>query len=102
LSLYKHADTDIVRHVKVIGDRSPFEGDSAYWTDRAVRISRSPRRAKLKARQKNCCAWCQGFLYWNEPQEIHHVDRDRQNNRLTNLKLDHRHCHDIRHYVEYA
>jgi RNA-directed DNA polymerase len=83
LSLYKHADTDIVRHVKVIGDRSPFDGDMTYWTDRAVRISRSPRRAKLKAKQKNRCAWCQGFLYWNEPQELHHVDRDRRNDRLS-------------------
>ncbi len=102
LSLYKHADTDIVRHVKVSGGRSPFDGDMTYWSDRAVRICRSPRRAKLKAKQKNRCAWRQGFLYWNEPQELHHVDRDRRNDRLTNLRLDHRHCHDVRHYVEYA
>jgi RNA-directed DNA polymerase len=101
-SLYKHADTDIVRHVKVIGDRSPFDGDTAYWTERAIRNSRSPLRAMLKAKQENRCAWCQGFLHWNEPQELHHVDRDTRNNRRSNLRLGHRHCHDGIHRVGYA
>jgi RNA-directed DNA polymerase len=102
LSLYKHIDTEIVRHVKVVGNRSPFDGDTAYWADRAVRNSKSPLWARLKARQENRCAWCQGILCWNEPQEVHHVDRDRQNNRLTNLRLVHRHCHDVVHRVGYA
>jgi RNA-directed DNA polymerase len=102
LSLYKHADTEIVRHVKVTGDRSPFDGDLAYWSERAVRNSRSPLRARLIAKQGNCCVWCQGILYWNDPQEPHHVDRDRRNNRLSNLWLVHRHCHDGIHRVEYA
>lgn len=102
LSLYKHADTEIVRHVKVIGSRSPFDGDMAYWTERAVRNSRSPLRARLKVKQNNRCAKCQGFLYWNDPQEKHHLDRDRRNNRITNFWLLHRHCHDDTHRVGYA
>lgn len=102
LALCKHADTAITRHVKVIGSRSPFDGDTAYWADRAVRNSKSPLWAKLKAKQENRCAQCQGFLYWNEPQELHHVDQDRRNNRLTNLWLVHRHCHDGIHRVGYA
>jgi len=102
LSLYKHADTEITRHVKVIGDRSPFDGNMTYWTDRAVRNSKSPLSAKLKAKQENRCVWCRGFLYWDEPQEVHHADRNRQNNHFTNLQLDHRHCHDVIHRVEYA
>lgn len=102
LALDKHADTEITRHVKVIGDRSPFDGDTAYWADRAVRNSKSPLWAKLKAKQANRCVQCQGFLYWNEPQELHHVDQDRRNNRMSNLRLIHRHCHDGVHRVGYA
>lgn len=102
IALYKHADTEIVRFVKVIGDRSPFDGNETYWTDRAIRNSRSPVRAKLKAKQDNRCAHCHGILYWNEPQEVHHADRDRQNNRRANLRLVHRHCHDALHRVGYA
>ncbi|HYA37313.1 MAG TPA: group II intron reverse transcriptase/maturase, partial [Candidatus Methylomirabilis sp.] len=102
LALDKHADTEITRHVKVIGARSPFDGDAAYWSERAVRNSRSPLRARLIAKQKNRCVWCRGILYWNDPQERHHLDRDRQNNRLSNLWLVHRHCHDDIHRVGYA
>jgi RNA-directed DNA polymerase len=102
LVLDKHAATEITRHVKVIGARSPFDGDTAYWSERAVRNSRSPLRARLIAKQKNRCVWCRGTLYWNDPQERHHLDRDRQNNRLSNLWLVHRHCHDDIHRVEDA
>ncbi len=102
LSLYQHAATEITRHVKVIGDRSPFDGEAAYWSERAVRNSRSPLRARLIAKQKNRCVWCRGILYWNDPQEKHHLDRDRRNNRPSNLWLVHRHCHDGVHRVEYA
>lgn len=102
LSLHKHAATEIVRHVKVVGDRSPFDGDVAYWTERAVRNGRSPLLTKLRAKQKNRCAWCQGFLHWDEPHEVHHVDRNRRNNSPTNLRLGHRHCHDREHRVKYA
>ncbi len=102
LLLDKHADTEITRHVKVIGARSPFDGEAAYWSERAVRNSRSPLRARLIAKQGNRCVWCRGILYWNDPQEKHHLDRDRRNNRPSNLWLIHQHCHDGVHRVEYA
>ena len=102
LTLYKHADTEIVRHVKVVGNRSPFDGDMAYWTGRALRNSKSPLLAKLKAMQANRCAWCKGILYWNDPVEVHHKDHDRRNNRLSNLELGHEHCHDDIHRVMYT
>jgi RNA-directed DNA polymerase len=102
LSLYNHSDTAIARHVKVSGHRSPYDGDVAYWTNRAVRSSKSPLWGVLKAKQANRCDWCTGRLYWNEPQELHHVDRNSRNNRMANLRLVHRHCHDDIHRVGYA
>lgn len=102
LALHKHADTEIVRHVKVVGNRSPFDGDMAYWTGRAIRNSKSSLVAKLKAKQANRCARCKGVLYWNDPLEVHHADQDRQDNRLSSLRLVHRHCHDDIHRVMYT
>src|SRR5262249_9651391 len=37
--LRRHTATKIVRHIKVQGSRSPFDGDWAYW---ATRLGRSP------------------------------------------------------------
>jgi len=31
-ALFQHSDTRIVRHVKVVSSRSPFDGDWVYWT----------------------------------------------------------------------
>jgi hypothetical protein len=51
--LRRHTATKIVRHIKVQGSRSPFDGDWAYW---ATRLGRnplvSPRRARLLREQK--------------------------------------------------
>jgi RNA-directed DNA polymerase len=98
-TLKNHVDTKIVRHEKVVGNRSPFDGDMAYWTGRAIRNSKSSLVAKLKAKQANHCEKCQGILYWNDRVEIHHKDGDNQNNKMTNQKLIHRHCHDVVHRV---
>jgi len=102
LALDKHAATEITRHVKVVVNRSPFDGDAAYWSEGSVRNSRSPLRARLIAKQTNRCVWCHGVLCWNDPQEGHHLDGERRNNRLSNLWLVHRHCHDDIHGVGYA
>ncbi|MFB2891414.1 group II intron maturase-specific domain-containing protein [Aerosakkonemataceae cyanobacterium BLCC-F50] len=31
LRLLRHAQTPIVRHIKVVGDKSPYDGDIIYW-----------------------------------------------------------------------
>lgn len=35
-----HSETHIIRHVKVKGEKSPFDGDSEYWTKRVNRTKR--------------------------------------------------------------
>jgi RNA-directed DNA polymerase len=58
-TLVKYADTAIVRHVKVQGARSPFDGDAPYW---ATRLGRSPelptRVTTLLQRQNGKCSHC--------------------------------------------
>ena len=46
IKLIKHADTAIERHVKVKGDKSPFDGDTPYW---AARMGKHPEMPATKA-----------------------------------------------------
>mgnify|MGYP006423079813 FL=1 len=100
LRLIRHAETPIVRYVKVKGDKSPFDGDWVYWSKR---ISNgyggiSPRVAKLVKRQKGRCNHC-GQHFHNEDQiEVDHVVPKSQGGKDTynNLQALHRHCHDVK------
>jgi RNA-directed DNA polymerase len=43
-TLARHDDTPIVRHVKVQGDKSPYNGDWVYWGERLQRDPTKPPR----------------------------------------------------------
>ncbi|HEU4792098.1 MAG TPA: group II intron maturase-specific domain-containing protein, partial [Nitrolancea sp.] len=98
--LAHHADTPIVRHVKVEGTRSVFDGDWSYW---ARRLGRHPELSKSKAellkRQKGRCAHCGlFFVRMDELLEIDHTKPLSQGGRnwKANRQLLHRHCHDAK------
>lgn len=93
-----HAEHKIQRHIKVAGTKSPYDGDWPYWTKRLRRTPEiSPRVAILLKTQKGKCARCQLRFKADDLVEVHHMDRDRTNNATENLKLLHRHCHDVMH-----
>ncbi len=96
--LYLHGDTLIKRHVKIIGDRSPFDGDVVYW---ATRLGHSPgistKKAKLLKRQKGRCWYCNLPFSSTDIMEVHHIDHDGSNNHYYNLALVMGHCHDTLH-----
>jgi RNA-directed DNA polymerase len=85
-TLRKHTDTHIQRH------------DWLYWSKR---LQKHPMlyktKAALLARQKGKCRWCGLNFQDGDLMEIDHEDMDRSNNRPSNLRLLHRHCHDDRH-----
>ena len=93
--LLRHGATKIVRHIKVQGSRSPFDGDWAYW---ATRLGHSPllspRRARLLKEQKGKCGYCKLHFRHEDILEVHHVDGNHKNNKRNNLMLIHGHCHD--------
>jgi RNA-directed DNA polymerase len=98
LELNQHASVAIVRHTKVNGNASPYDGNWSYW---AVRREKHPgislRLAKVLKQQRGRCQAC-GLVF--TPQalvEIHHLDGDHGNNRQDNLTAIHRHCHDQIH-----
>ncbi len=97
-TLYNHAETPIVRHTKVKGDKSPYDGDWVYWSSRRGKYTGIKNQvAKLLKRQKGKCSHCGLYFEPDALIEVHHIDRNRSNNKTSNLTLMHRHCHDIIH-----
>jgi RNA-directed DNA polymerase len=96
--LASHSSTKIVRHVKVQGGRSLFDGDWAYWVSRmGYYPGISPRLALLLKGQGGKCGYCGLYFTPDALIETHHRDRDRRNNQRGNLEALHRHCHDAVH-----
>lgn len=96
--LFRHSDLKIKNHTKVRGDKSPYDGDYLYWSQRMGRhpMVRSNVATLLKI-QKGKCSYCSNYFLPEEVLEIHHVDKNHDNNDKTNLRLIHGHCHDNVH-----
>jgi len=97
LRLLKHSATEIVRHVQVKGDASPYDGNLVYWSSRMGKNPEVPKDvATLLKQQKGKCAHC--GLYFTEESvlEVDHVIPKSKGGRNSydNLQLLHRHCHD--------
>jgi len=85
-------------HQKVNGDKSPFDGDWAYWAKRGkFDPSLDILRQKIIVKQKGICPECSQVLLTGEPMELHHKDWNHVNNRMKNLAILHRHCHQDLH-----
>jgi len=97
-TLARHEDTPIIRHVKVCGDKSPYDGDWLYWSQRLGKDPQKPQRVvRLLRQQKGRCGQCGLRFAAEDVMEVHHQDGNRNNNRYTNLVLLHGHCHDQVH-----
>jgi RNA-directed DNA polymerase len=95
--LTKHQDVNIVRHIKVQGQRTPYDGDWAYWASRMGKYPELPNRvAKLLKRQNGKCSHCGLYFHDEDLIEIDHIIPKslggKSNDR--NLQALHRHCHD--------
>uniref|UniRef100_UPI0025EDF50E group II intron reverse transcriptase n=1 Tax=Okeania sp. SIO2F4 TaxID=2607790 RepID=UPI0025EDF50E len=95
--LNQHADVPIIRHIKVKGNKSPYDGNWTYWSSR---IGKHPGVRKevttLLKRQKGKCAHS-GLTF--RPTDLIEVDHiiprsEGGDNTYGNKQLLHRHCHD--------
>ena len=92
-----HSDTDIIRHIKVKGESSPYDGNLMYWSTRMGRNPLMPmRKAKLLKIQKGKCKLCQLTFRHNDVLEEDHIIPKAIGGKdyYKNLQLLHRHCHD--------
>ncbi|WPF88566.1 group II intron reverse transcriptase/maturase [Cyanobacterium aponinum AL20118] len=97
MRLLNHSETEIKRHTKVKGEKSPFDGDWIYWT---TRIGKHPevttRMATLLKKQKGKCNHCGLNFTSNDLIEIDHIIPKSKGGKdlYKNLQALHKHCHD--------
>jgi RNA-directed DNA polymerase len=99
LRLLDHASTPIVRHVKVKGESSPYDGNLVYWSKRMGESPGLPTRVTtLLKRQKGKCAQCELHFREEDVMEIDHKIPKSQGgkDKYDNWQLLHRHCHDTK------
>ncbi|MGL5806174.1 MAG: group II intron reverse transcriptase/maturase [Xenococcaceae cyanobacterium] len=84
------------KFVNVKGEKSPFDGDITYWSERNSKLYDGITSKVLK-RQHHSCATCGLKLTGEEKVHLHHVDENHQNWKWQNLVAIHESCHDYLH-----
>jgi RNA-directed DNA polymerase len=105
IPLLKHRETPIMRHIKVQGTRSPYDGDWLYWSIRLGKHPEVPKRvATLLKHQNGQCRACGLFFKDGDRWELDHILARSQGGKdvYTNLQLLHRHCHVTKTGLERA
>jgi RNA-directed DNA polymerase len=105
LQLQYHSKIPIIRHVKVKGTASPFDGNLIYWATRTGKTTLIPPiKANLIKEQKGKCGLC-GKLFL--PEDI--IERDHiipkafgGLNRKDNVHVVHNYCHREKTNAEMA
>ncbi len=83
-------------YVKIQGDKSPFDGDAAYWINRVNRKYDGIRHKLIKS-QDTKCPMCNLRLRVTDEIHVHHVNHDHSDNQRQNLQVVHRACHQLPH-----
>jgi len=99
LRLLKHSEfgSSSTSYVKVNGDKSPYEGDTVYWSSRLGKNLGMPsRKAKLLKEKKGKCQECGlHFQEWDVLEIDHKIPRALgDKDEWKNLQLLHRHCQE--------
>jgi 5-methylcytosine-specific restriction endonuclease McrA len=84
------------KHVNVKGEKSPFDGDIAYWSERNSKLYECETSKALK-RQNHTCGYCGLKTLSDEKVHLHHVDGNHNNWKNNNLLAIHESCHDYIH-----
>jgi len=87
------------KHVNVKGNKSPYDGDLTYWSERNSKLYDGITSKVLK-RQNHSCARCGLKLISMERVNLHHKDENHHNWNLNNLEALHQSCHDYLHMIK--
>ena len=94
-----HSETKIIRHIKVKGEASPYNGKTIYWASRRGKHPEVKASiARMLKRQKGKCNYCHlDFLPEDIIETDHITPRNAGGDNSTdNLQLLHKHCHDVK------
>ncbi|MGJ5676803.1 MAG: group II intron reverse transcriptase/maturase [Nostochopsis sp.] len=84
------------KHVMVKGNKSPYDGDIVYWSERNSKLYDN-HTAKALKRQNHTCGYCGMKLLSDEKVHLHHADGNHNNWKTKNLIAVHESCHDYIH-----
>ncbi|MGB5595921.1 MAG: reverse transcriptase domain-containing protein [Crocosphaera sp.] len=84
------------RHVNVKGNKSPYDGDLVYWSQRNSKLYDNLTSKSLK-RQNHSCGYCGLKLTSSERVHLHHIDGNHSNWKSKNLLAVHESCHKYIH-----
>jgi len=84
------------KFVCVMGEKSPYDGDLTYWSERNSKLYNDNTSQALK-RQNHKCGHCGLKLLSDEKVHLHHVDGNHNNWKSKNLLAIHESCHDYIH-----
>lgn len=83
------------KFINVKGDKSPYDGDITYWSERECKLYDSIS-AQLIKKQKHTCGVCGMKFLPGEDVHLHHIDENHNNWKRSNLMVVHHSCH---HYI---
>lgn len=84
------------KFVNVKGDKSPYDGDLTYWSQRNSKLY-DGITSKVLQRQNHSCAACGLKLTSEERIHLHHIDGNHDSWQRQNLVAIHESCHDYTH-----
>ena len=89
------------KYVMVKGEKSPYDGDLVYWSERNSKLY-DGETSKLLKKQSHTCGHC-GLKCTNEERvHLHHRDGNHNNWKPKNLTVIHESCHDYIHMSKSA
>ena len=103
MQLKYFAETAIVRHSKVAGAASPYDGNWIYWVLRRRDIAdRKLCLQKLIQRQEGRCAFCSLYFSPLDLIEVDHINPKKEGGKdqYDNLQALHLHCHDQKETIK--
>jgi len=84
------------KHISVKGNKSPYDGDTTYWSKRNSKLYDGLTSKALK-KQNHKCAACGLSFMGEEKVHLHHVDGNHENWDKKNLVGIHESCHEYVH-----
>jgi 5-methylcytosine-specific restriction endonuclease McrA len=84
------------KHINVKGEKSPYDGDIIYWSQRNSKLYDGETSKALK-KQNHSCGYCGLKMLSDEKVHLHHVDGNHNNWKKNNLLAIHESCHDYIH-----
>jgi len=84
------------RYVMVKGNKSPYDGDLPYWSQRNSKLYDGVTSKALQ-KQNHSCGHCGLKITSDERVHLHHIDGNHGNGKPKNLLAIHESCHDYLH-----